>query len=83
MKKITKQNKFAAYHKPTKTWVYFRECKDKFGLMEETRICLCLKSDATIFTSKKKIKEYLLMGSFNSIPYYGKNNFLEFQIKKV
>lgn len=86
MKKLvkqTKQKKLAVYHKPTKTWVYFRERKDKLGITSETQICLCLKADATVFSSKEKLNKYLLMGSFNLDPHYGKNNFLEFQIKKV
>lgn len=80
------EQKWAVYHKPTKLWVFFRlrkDKKDKFGLMTETKICLCLKSDATVSFSKKELKEWLLIGSFNSTPNYGKNNFLEFTIKKV
>lgn len=75
--------KYAAYHKPTKLWVYFRELKDKFGIIERSIICLCLKNDASIFTSKEDLKNLIKIGEFNSDTVYGKNNFLEFEIKKI
>jgi len=75
------KNKFAVYHKPTKLWVYFREKRDKFGLLEETTICLCNKSDATISTSEEQLKNFLIKGTFNSCLKYGETNFLEFTIK--
>jgi len=81
MKPETKSN-YAVYHKPTKLWVYFRERKDKFGIVGSSVICLCLKNDATVSASKEDLKFLVEVGEFNSDPIYGKNNFLEFQIKK-
>jgi hypothetical protein len=78
-----KNIKYAVLHKPTKLWVYFRERKDKFGIVGSTIICLCLKPDATINTSKEQLKQFIKMGEFNSDSLYGQNNFLEFQIKKI
>lgn len=76
------KNKFAVYHKPTKLWVYFRERRDKFGLLDETVICLCRKSDATLSSSEEQLKQFLLKGTFNSCLKYGETNFLEFRVKK-
>jgi len=80
---LAKQPKYAVYHKTTKLWVYFRELKDKFGIVGQSIICLCLKPDATVHTSPDRLKSLIKMGSFNDNPLYGMNNFLEFQIKKV
>lgn len=67
---------YSVYHKPTKTWVYFKNCK------LEPQICLCLKMDATQLESKKDLVELLKNSSFNQQKNYGVENFLEFQIKK-
>jgi hypothetical protein len=74
-----KDKKYGVYHKPTKLWVFFRETKNKQSVM----ICLALKPDATINSSKQVLRDLLLKGEFNSVPDYGKNNFLEFQIKVI
>jgi len=83
LKNLANKPLYAVYHKPTKLWVYFRELKDKFGLVGSSIICLCLKPDATTSTSKEQLKHLIKIGEFNSEPLYGQNNFLEFQIKKV
>ena len=79
----TKQKLYGVYHKPTKLWVYFRELKDKFGVVGSSMICLCLKPDATTSTSAEHLANLIKIGEFNSEPLYGQNNFLEFQIKKI
>lgn len=75
-------NNYGIFHKPTKTWVFFRTHKDKFGI-EENQICLCLKSAASRSSSKKELQERLKNSSFNQERNYGSENFLEFQIKKL
>ena len=70
-------NSYACYHKPTKTWVYFKNNKK-----EESLICLCLKVDATAFSTKEEAEDTLKRSSFNDIPNYGFDNFLEFEVKK-
>lgn len=74
---------YGVFHKPTKTWVYFREMKDKFGIVGETIICLCQKLDATDSESPDHLKNLLLNGNFNNTPNYGRDNFLEFEIKEI
>jgi hypothetical protein len=80
---LAKEPKYAVYHKPTKLWVYFRYHKDKFGIIGQTTICLSLKCDATVYNCKETLENYIKIGEFNGDPNYGKNNFLEFQIKKL
>lgn len=67
---------FTCYHKPTKTWVYFKNNKEG-----KSMICLCLKPDATIFETKEEAETLLKSSEFNSIYNYGLENFLEFEIK--
>jgi hypothetical protein len=65
---------YALKHKPTKTWVYFRP----------KVICLAgTSADATVSDSKEILLEKLKEASFNGIENYGRDNFLEFQIKRV
>ncbi len=74
---LAKKQKYAVYHKPTKTWVYFKNHGTK------TLICLCLKIDATVSYSKESLEKLILESEFNSYTNYGKENFLEFKIKKI
>jgi hypothetical protein len=83
IKNLAKQPRYGVYHKPTKLWVYFRELKDKFGIVVQSIICLCLKVDATLSTDKDRLKNLIEMGEFNSDTLYGKEKFSEFQIKKL
>jgi hypothetical protein len=65
---------YAIKHKPTKTWVYFRP----------KVICLAgTSADATISDSKEILLEKLKEASFNGIENYGRDNFLEFQVKRI
>lgn len=80
---LANQPKYGVYHKPTKLWVYFREFNDKFGILGQSLICLCLKVDATVSTNKEHLKKLIEIGEFNGNPLYGKENFSEFQIKKL
>jgi hypothetical protein len=80
--KKSDDDNYGIFHKPTKTWVFFRARKDKLGL-EENQICLCLKSAASCSSSKKELQERLKNSSFNQEKNYGFENFLEFQIKKL
>lgn len=80
---LANQPKYGVYHKPTKLWVYFREFNDKFGILGQSLICLCLKGDATVSTNKEHLKKLIEIGEFNGNPLYGKENFSEFQIKKL
>lgn len=70
-------NTVACYHKPTKTWVYFKNNKEG-----QTLICLCLKVDSTTFTTKEEAETTLKQSEFNSIANYGLDNFLEFEVKQ-
>jgi len=83
LKNLVKNPKYRVYHKPTKLWVYFRELKDKFGVVAQSTICLALKNDATVSNSKQDLETLIKLGGFNGDPLYGQNNFLEFQIKKI
>lgn len=78
MKALVKKEKYAVYHKPTKTWVYFKNTNKN-----TTLICLCLKPDATMSYSKKQLEKLIIESEFNSYTNYGKENFLEFKIKKI
>lgn len=80
---LANQPKYGVYHKPTKLWVYFREYKDKLGILVQSMICLCLKVDATVSTDKEHLKCLIKMGEFNGDSFYGKENFSEFRIKKI
>ena len=70
-------NNYACYHKPTKCWVFF-----KYNKQGQSLICLCLKVDATMFGTKEEAEDLLKKSSFNDIPKYGLENFLEFEVKK-
>jgi hypothetical protein len=72
---FNKVKKYAFRHKPTKTWVYVRG---------GSTICLAGTSrDATLFESRRGAEEVLKNCSFNQVEGYGKDNFLEFQLKEV
>lgn len=77
------EEKFAVFHRPTGLWVYFKELKDKFGITERSLICLCHKNDASTSTFQEDLSHLIMIGEFNSVPFYGQSNFLEFQIKKI
>jgi|688.fasta_scaffold893593_2 hypothetical protein len=72
-----KLNDFDFYgvkHKPTKTWVFFRG----------KTICLTAsEKGATVLMDKRKLRELIIEGSFNGIENYGRENLLEFEIKKI
>jgi hypothetical protein len=68
-----KNRLYAIKHKPTNTWVYFKQ----------NMICLCLKIDCTTSSDYEYLENLLLSGSFNGIPNYGADNFLEFDIKAI
>lgn len=70
--------KYAYKHKPTNTWVFFKESKHEGWL-----ICLGLKPVATLSKDPAKLKELLQKSSFNSIKNYGFDNFLEFELKTI
>jgi hypothetical protein len=72
---FNKTKKYAFRHKPTKTWVYVRG---------GDTICLAGTSrDATLFQTRDDAEKTLKNCSFNQIEGYGKDNFLEFQLKEV
>ena len=74
---VQKTSKYAYRHKPTNTWVIF------FANRRDSPIGLCLKPDATALHDKEELKQLLLQSSFNGIKNYCRDNFLEFELKKV
>jgi hypothetical protein len=71
-------NIYAFYHKSTKLWVYFLP-----NYIGRQVISLGLKNDATTFKKDEinYFKNFLKSCSFNGNKNYGKDNFLEFELR--
>jgi len=72
--------KYALFHKPTKKWVAFRNA----GLeLTRTIITLVTFQKATIAAAPNYLIATLKDSSLHSTPYYGKENFLEFDTIEI
>jgi hypothetical protein len=71
---------YAFYHKPTKLWVYFLP-----NYEHRQVISLGLKNDATTFDEEMiyEFTHFLKNCSFNGAKNYGRDNFLEFELRTV
>jgi hypothetical protein len=72
--------KYAIRHKPTQKWVNFKN--DDLELTA-TAIELVDFKDSLISANRVILETFLKMSTFNNIPNYGNENFLEFEIVKI
>jgi hypothetical protein len=78
--KSASTKEYAFFHKPTKLWVYFLP-----NYEHRQVISLGLKNCATTFDEEMvyEFTHFLKNCSFNGTKSYGRDNFLEFELKEV
>jgi hypothetical protein len=80
MNETFEEYKYAIRHKPTKKWVNFKN--DDLELTA-TAIELVDLKDCLIVAARDYLELFLKRSSFNNIPNYGIENFLEFELANI
>lgn len=72
--------RYAAFHKPTKSWVLF---ENRDWEMNVVNMKLVEFKDCSILKLKDNIETILKASNYNGTKNYGNENFLEFDIVKI